>query len=148
MSSPVWEAWIEILRFLCRVGVIESSPVWEAWIEIYNLLKKQTHPDQSSPVWEAWIEILGEIEEGYCKPPRRLPYGRRGLKYKTNTIYLFTFLSSPVWEAWIEIDSQANKLIYDLCRLPYGRRGLKLRKVFLCDCLYGRLPYGRRGLKS
>ena len=35
MSSPVWEAWIEIAMIGWVGNVIgASSPVWEAWIEM------------------------------------------------------------------------------------------------------------------
>ena len=79
-SSPVWEAWIEIITSFSCTLVQVSSPVWEAWIEIANRPASDT------------------LEIG------RLPYGRRGLKFKEHEqVCAQIKKSSPVWEAWIEI---------------------------------------------
>lgn len=53
-SSPIWEAWIEIMTALTgSLRTAASSPVWEAWIEIVPQKCIFDHTQQSSPVWEA-----------------------------------------------------------------------------------------------
>ena len=34
MSLPVWEEWIEMLRWSLPAPISRSLPVWEEWIEI------------------------------------------------------------------------------------------------------------------
>ena len=55
----------------------------------------------------------------------RLPHGRRGLKYHLSTHFLWFGKSPSTRKAWIEIRVSLVSLSPACSRLPHGRRGLK-----------------------
>ena len=56
---------------------------------------------------------------------RRLPSGRRGLKYGRDVTVLSGGQSPPFGEAWIEMSLRRFRCLRTSRRLPSGRRGLK-----------------------
>ena len=84
LSPPAREAWIEIAANSAPGTLRWSPPAREAWIEILEL-EIEGGEAASPPAREAWIEILKpRTVESYAD--RRLPRGRRGLKYDVDQI--------------------------------------------------------------
>ena len=118
---------------------------------------------------KAWIEVWYAFSTS-CKPSRRLPNGRRGLKFGPAIMPLMLFLVAFPTEGVDWSFKQLNHYCSVLGRLPNGRRGLKYgrsdavyrisvspsqRKAWIEVSLFviafwshnSRLPNGRRGLK-
>ena len=79
-----------------------SSPVWEAWIEIPLLCCRYFAHIRRLPYGRRGLKFVNQSINQTKK--RRLPYGRRGLKYDNKFDVAVGNVSSPVWEAWIEIN--------------------------------------------
>ena len=149
MSSPVWEAWIEIVHTPHSAAeAAKSSPVWEAWIEIISALISSISRCKSSPVWEAWIEIAPVQSHVFTLPYSRLPYGRRGLKLHGEGGPFSKYASSPVWEAWIEIIAAEKNKLRRITSSPVWEAWIEIfyHSLWIASSA-SRLPYGRRGLK-
>ena len=58
--------------------------------------------NESPPAREAWIEIV-VYDDDYHNTPRRLPRGRRGLKWTALVADIHKMRSPPAREAWIEM---------------------------------------------
>ncbi len=77
-SPSVWREWIEMLRKLAVLLILQSPSVWREWIEMLRKLAVLLIL-QSPSVWREWIEMVALatlLVKNACLPP----CGGSGLK--------------------------------------------------------------------
>ena len=77
-SPSVWREWIEMLRKLAVLLILQSPSVWREWIEMSEMTDGDLNM-LSPSVWREWIEMVALatlLVKNACLPP----CGGSGLK--------------------------------------------------------------------
>ena len=124
-----------------------SPPAREAWIEIANDNKARHNAGRRLPRGRRGLKYRPLLPTSSARI-RRLPRGRRGLKC-TNDIYkIITDESPPAREAWIEIARGPASRRAEGESPPAREAWIEIFPGFALVCPVScRLPRGRRGLK-